>query len=65
MKNIKLLNEAEAAAVLGWSVKNLQRRRWLRQEPQFLKVGRLVRYRLEDLETFLEKCVVTPREVSL
>lgn len=59
----RLLNEDEAARVLGLSIKTLQKRRWLRQEPRFLKVGRLVKYRLEDLQAFLNSCVIEPREV--
>ena len=62
-QNEQLLNEGQAAAVLGWSPKNLQRRRWLRQEPKFLKVGRLVKYRMTDLQDFLDRCVIEPRGV--
>ena len=54
------VNEKEAARITGFSVKTLQNRRYLRQPPVFLKVGRLVRYRLSDLRAFLEGCVVEP-----
>ena len=57
-----LLKEKEAAAVVGFTVQTLRKRRYLRKPPQFLKVGRNVRYRLEDLRAFLEDCVVTVRE---
>lgn len=62
-QRIELVTEAQAAAILGWSPKNLQRRRWLRQEPAYLKVGRLIRYRVTDLQAFLDKCRIEPREV--
>lgn len=57
-----LLREEEAAAVVGFTVQTLRKRRYLRKPPQFLKVGRNVWYRLEDLRAFLEGCVVPVRE---
>lgn len=57
-----LLREEEAAAVVGFTVQTLRKRRYLRKPPQFLKVGRNVRYRREDLRAFLEGCVVPVRE---
>ena len=66
MKNVTdsliTVDEREAASITGFTVKTLQKRRWMRQPPQFLKVGRLVRYRLTDLEAFLDSCAVTVRE---
>lgn len=66
MKNVPdsliTVDEREAASITGFTVKTLQKRRWMRQPPQFLKVGRLVRYRLTDLEAFLDSCAVTVRE---
>lgn len=54
-------SEHEAAAILGFSVKTLQKRRWLGQPPVFLKIGRKVRYRLSDLHAYLDGCTVQPR----
>ena len=54
------VNEKEAARITGFSVKTLQNRRYLRQPPTFLKIGRLIRYRISDLQSFLESCVVEP-----
>lgn len=56
------LDEHEAARVLGFTVKTLQKRRWLRQPPAYLKVGRKVRYRLSDLQAYLDSCTVNARE---
>lgn len=61
-KERSLLTEEEAAAVVGFTVKTMQKRRYLRKPPQFLKVGRSVRYRMKDLQAFLDKCVVPVRE---
>ncbi|MEJ0068333.1 MAG: helix-turn-helix domain-containing protein [Pseudomonadota bacterium] len=48
-----LLSEREAAAMLGWSPKTLQRRRWQGEPPPFVKIGRTVRYRRRTLEGFI------------
>ena len=50
----KLLTTTEAAMLLGVSKAFLERDRWAGAKIPFLKVGsRAVRYRIEDLETFL------------
>jgi len=49
----RLLNEAEAAERLGWSKRTLQRRRWQRLPPGFIKIGRSVRYDPAALDTFI------------
>ena len=57
----KLLTEAEAGKILGWSTATLQNRRWKRQPPRFIKIGRSIRYRSEDLQAFLTDHLVEPR----
>jgi hypothetical protein len=49
-----LLTEVELADRYGWSVRALQRRRWLGLPPAFVKVGRSVRYRLSVAEAFIK-----------
>ncbi len=56
-----LLNEVEAGKILGWTVKALQAHRWKRLPPRYVKVGRNVRYRVEDIEEFLAANTVEPR----
>lgn len=56
-----LLREREAARLLDLSVHAMRRRRQKRQLPLFLKVGRSVRYRREDLENYLSQCAVCQR----
>lgn len=55
----QLLNEKAAAAFLGCSYKTLQKWRSTRT-PQlpFVKLGGLVRYRMLDLERFINESVV-------
>ncbi len=48
-----LANEAEAARILGLSVKTLRRWRWAGKGPRFLKIEGAVRYDLEDIEAFI------------
>ena len=53
MKN-NLLNTKEAAYYLGVSKAFLERDRWAGARIPFIKVGsRAVRYRMEDLDTYL------------
>ena len=50
-----LIDEDAAAAMLGVSVRTLQKARvtGLGCNPPFIKLGRLVRYRPEDIEAFV------------
>ena len=64
MEHDELLTERQAAQLLTWTVKTLQARRWLKQPPVYLKLGRSIRYRRSDLEAFLEDCAVEPREAA-
>jgi hypothetical protein len=49
----RLLDEHEAAELLHLSVACLRRRRLLRQEPVWIKIGRAVRYSPTDIQVFL------------
>lgn len=51
------LNEGEASQILGINVRTLQTWRFKGQGPQYLKMGRCVRYRRQDLLAFAEQCV--------
>ena len=48
-----LLTEQEAARLLKVTVKAVQGWRYRGGGPRFVKVGRCVRYRLEDLQAFV------------
>jgi hypothetical protein len=54
VRNRALVNETEAARILGISVKTAGRWRWAGKGPRFVKVGACVRYDLADLEAFIE-----------
>ena len=48
-----LLDEKQAAALLRMTSKGLQSWRYRGGGPRFVKAGRSVRYRLEDLQAFV------------
>ena len=52
--NIRLLNEHEAAHVLGLKVATLRRWRWAGKPPRFLKIGAAVRYDPVELTGLIE-----------
>jgi hypothetical protein len=50
----RLFDERSAANVLSCSVALMRKWRLFREGPSYVKIGRLVRYRQEDLNTFLD-----------
>lgn len=50
----KVMNEKQAAQYVGLSQRSLQLRRFKRKPPTYIKVGRVIRYRQDDLDEFLE-----------
>jgi predicted DNA-binding transcriptional regulator AlpA len=50
----RFLNEREVAGILAVSVASVRRWRLLSQGPKFLKIGACVRYRPEDVDTWLD-----------
>ncbi len=53
-----ILNERDAAVFVGLSVHTLRSRRFRGLPPEFLKLGKSVRYEAEALRRFLESCRV-------
>ena len=53
-----LLKEEDAAPFTGHSVSTLQKKRVTGDGPLFVKIGRSVRYREEDLEAYVSARVV-------
>ena len=58
--HIGLLTAKQAARYLSISTKWLANQRWQGTGPKFIRVGGAVRYRVTDLEQFLEEAVVQP-----
>lgn len=58
----KVMTEKQAAQYVGLSQRTLQAYRFKRIPPTYIKVGRVVRYRQDDLDDFLEANRVDPLE---
>ena len=61
--NLKIdecFSERSAAVVLGVSVALLRKWRRVGGGPLYLRIGKLVRYRLSDLRTFMDSCAIAP-----
>jgi predicted DNA-binding transcriptional regulator AlpA len=54
MHDSNVLNERQAATVLGCSVALMRKWRLFGEGPSYCKIGRLVRYRQADIDSFLE-----------
>lgn len=54
-KSMQLLTEQKAAEVLNCTIAALRRWRRERRGPRFVKLGRLIRYNLSDIEAFVEQ----------
>jgi hypothetical protein len=57
-------NEYGAAKILGKSVQTLRNERHLRKGCPYVKMGRSVRYRVNDLLDYIEKHRVDPEKIS-
>jgi excisionase family DNA binding protein len=55
-----LLDTKQAAGYLDLSPNTLDRWRYEGKGPHFVKLGRAVRYRVQDLDAFLEAGTVAP-----
>lgn len=58
----RLLNEHEVANTCAISVATLRKWRTLKRGPCFLKIGSLVRYRVNDLDAWIERQAAYPIE---
>jgi len=56
MNTTKALTEQHVAELTELSVRTLQKWRLTGEGPVFVKLGRAVRYREEDIDAFLEAC---------
>jgi hypothetical protein len=56
----EVVSERSAAALLAVSVALLRKWRRTGGGPPYLRIGRLVRYRLSDLRNFMDSCAVDP-----
>jgi predicted DNA-binding transcriptional regulator AlpA len=60
----RYVNEMEAAAILGYAVQTLRNWRGRSAGPPYVKRGRSIRYRREDLVAWMEKAKVVQRNLG-
>ncbi len=60
----KLLTESQAAELLGLKTKTLSCWRWRKTGPAYIKLSGAVRYRLSDLEDYIDGATVHPRPAA-
>ena len=61
----EFLTERQTAKLLGLAVRTLQLWRYQKRGPRYVKLGGAVRYRLEDLERFIEAGTRETRDSAL
>ena len=59
IKRPKLFNEMETAEMVGRAVQTLRNDRFLRQGIPYVKLGRNIRYTLEDIIAYLDARKIT------
>jgi len=63
-KTLLSVDEYEAAKLLGCTVSCLRAWRFRKVGPRFIRIGRLVRYRVSDLQDYQELHLVNPATES-
>jgi hypothetical protein len=58
----QILNEHEAASILGLAVQTMRNARHARAGCPYIKIGRSVRYLLSDVEDYLMKNRIEPEK---
>ena len=56
----KVVNEVKAAKIICVAVQTLRNWRHQRKGPAYLKISRAVRYKVEDLENFMNSKRIDP-----
>ncbi len=60
----KIITEKEAAIHLGLAVQTLRNWRYRRKGPPYLKISRAVRYKISDIEKFLQQHKIIPENAD-
>ena len=56
------INENKAAEVMDVKIQTLRNWRHLRKGPPYLKLGRCVRYKIDDIKSFMEAHRIDPEK---
>ena len=57
---VQALDEKMASKILGVAVQTLRNWRHQRRGPVYVKMGRSVRYQMDDLENYIQKQKIDP-----
>ncbi len=60
----QVINEVRAAEILCLGVQTLRNWRHQKKGPPYLKISRSVRYRLDDLENFMDSKRIDPEKAA-
>jgi predicted DNA-binding transcriptional regulator AlpA len=63
MKDNKYIDEKEVSRITGLALPTLRNYRHLGKGPKYSKIGRCVRYSLDDVIAFMESCKVDTARV--
>ncbi|WP_305909598.1 helix-turn-helix domain-containing protein [Methylomarinum sp. Ch1-1] len=55
-----LLCTKEVSKRYGFTMAWLEQQRWRGTGPKYIKIGRMVKYRVADIEEYLKSCEVKP-----
>ncbi len=58
------LNETRVAELMGLAVQTLRNWRYLRKGPPYLKIGRSVRYKSDDIDNYLTSKKIDPEKIN-
>jgi predicted DNA-binding transcriptional regulator AlpA len=61
----KALDEKQTARIMGVAVQTLRNWRHQRKGPSYIKMGRSVRYQLNDIQEYLDKWKIDPEQNEL
>lgn len=53
----RLMDQGDVADMLGISTKTLENWRWRKTGPRYFKIGRLARYRMADVQEFIQTLI--------
>ena len=60
----QVINEVKAAEIICVAVQTLRNWRHQRKGPPYLKISRAVRYKVEDLESYMDSKRIDPEKVG-
>lgn len=60
----KTLTPQQVAQVYGFPVQTLANWRWLGEGPSYIKIGKKIFYRIEDMDRYLNDHLITTRDTA-